>query len=340
LGQPWENETGYSKAEIQKENQRAECMKIVFMGTPEFALPTLKALHHSSHSILTVITQPDSLKGRGQKLLVSPIKQYALENRLSILQPKTVNSPEFIESLKKNRPDIIIVVAFGQILSEHFLKIPKQFCINLHSSLLPKYQGAAPIHRAILNGDNKSGVTTMIMDKGMDTGDILLVQETSINLTDNAQTLHHTLSKIGGTLVLETIKRLEENTLLPVPQDHSQATYASKLKKEEGLIDWEQPATILSNQVRGLTPWPGTYTLLNKKRLRILKVQVDEGTLDDNPGKVARVTDLGIEVGTGQGRLVITELQLEGKKNMSVKSFLAGHKIERGTLFDSIPNQS
>jgi methionyl-tRNA formyltransferase len=315
-------------------------MNIVFMGTPEFALPTLKALHHSSHSIQAVITQADKPKGRGQKLIFSPIKQYALDSKLPILQPKTVNEPEFIESLKKNRPDIVIVVAFGQILSENFLKIPIQFCVNLHSSLLPKYRGAAPIHRAILNGDNKSGVTTMIMDKGMDTGDILLMQETPINEIDNAQTLHDTLSKLGGTLVLETIKRLEQNTLLPVPQDHNQATYAAKLKKEEGLIRWELPATTLSNQVRGLTPWPGTYTLLNKKRLRIIKVQVDKGTLDDIPGKVARVTDLGIEVGTGKGRLVINELQPEGKKSMSAKSFLAGHKIKQGTLFDITTNQS
>ena len=181
---------------------------------------------------------------------------------------------------------------------------------------------------------------TMIMDKGMDTGDILLMQETPINQTDNAQTLHDTLSEMGGTLVLETIKRLEENTLLPVPQDHNQATYATKLKKEEGLICWELPAATLLNQVRGLTPWPGTYTLLNKKRLRIIKVQVEKGTINDRPGKVARVSDIGIEVGTGQGRLVINELQPEGKKSMSAKSFLAGNKIKQGTLFDLTPNQS
>jgi methionyl-tRNA formyltransferase len=311
-------------------------MNIVFMGTPEFALPTLKSLHQSSHSVRAVITQPDKPKGRGQKLLVSPIKQYALDSDLLILQPKTVNDPEFIELLKQNRPDVIIVVAFGQILSDAFLKIPKQFCINLHSSLLPKYRGAAPIHRAILNGETKSGVTTMIMDKGMDTGDILLMQETPIYETDTAQTLHDTLSKMGGALILETLKRLVGNTLLPIQQDHSQVTYAAKLRKEEGLINWEQSATTLSNQVRGLTPWPGTYTLLNKKRLRILKVQVGEGFPDDTPGKVARVTDVSIEVGTGKGRLIITELQQEGKKSMLAKSFLAGHKIKRGTLFDPV----
>ena len=317
-------------------------MKIVFMGTPEFSIPTLKALHHSSHSILSVITQPDKPKGRGQKLLISPVKQYALDIGLPILQPQTVNDPEFIGSLKQNRPDTIIVVAFGQILNETFLKIPKQFCINLHSSLLPKYRGAAPIHRAILNGDSKSGVTTMIMDQGMDTGDILLMQETPIHETDTAQTLHDSLSEMGGALILETLKRLKNNTLLPVPQDHSQATYAAKLKKEEGLIHWEKSATTLSYQVRGLNPWPGTYTFLNKKRLRILKVQVGEGSSNDASGRVARVTEMGIEVGTGEGRLIITELQPEGKKKMSTKDFLAGHKIERGVLFDLTPvtNQS
>jgi methionyl-tRNA formyltransferase len=315
-------------------------VNIVFIGTPEFALPTLKALHHSSHSILSVITQPDKPKGRGQKLIVSPIKQYALDSNLPILQPKTVNDPEFIDLLKQKQPDIIIVIAFGQILSEAFLKIPKKFCINLHSSLLPKYRGAAPIHRSILNGDTRTGVTSMIMDKGMDTGDILLMKETPIHGTDNAQTLHDTLSEMGGALVIETLRRLEEDTLLPIPQDHNQATYAPKLKKEEGLINWEQPATTLLNQVRGLTPWPGTYTLLNKKRLRILKVQVAEGAPDDSPGQVARITDMGIEVGTGQDRLVITELQPEGKKSMPAKSFLAGNKIERGILFDSTAIQS
>ncbi|MBT6346509.1 MAG: methionyl-tRNA formyltransferase [Nitrospina sp.] len=312
-------------------------MNIIFMGTPEFALPTLKALHQSSHTVLSVITQPDKPKGRGQKLLVSPIKQFALDFNLPVLQPKTVNDPEFIHTLNQNQPDFIIVVAFGQILSETFLKIPKQFCINLHSSLLPKYRGAAPIHRSILNGDTRTGVTSMIMDKGMDTGDILLMQETPIHKSDNAQTLHDTLSEMGGNLVLETLVRLEKNTLLPTPQNNNLATYAPKLKKEEGLVRWEKNANTLFNQVRGLTPWPGSYTLLNKKRLRILKAQVTEGTLDDQPGQIARVTDIGIEVGTGQDRLVLTELQPEGKKSMSAKSFLAGHKIERGTLFDSNP---
>ena len=212
-------------------------MNIVFMGTPEFALPTLKKIHDSSHSILSVVTQPDRPKGRGQKQVDSPIKKFALKSNLPLLQPTSVNTQEFIGSLLVNRPDYIIVVAFGQILSEAFLKIPKQFCINLHSSLLPKYRGAAPINRAILNGDNRSGVTTMIMDKGMDTGDILLVDETPIELSDDAQSLHDKLSEQGGKLVLETLFRLKKNDLLPTPQNSDLASYAPKLTKEESLID-------------------------------------------------------------------------------------------------------
>ncbi len=308
-------------------------MNIVFMGTPEFALPTLKKIHDSSHCVLSVITQPDRPKGRGQKQIHSPIKKFALENNLPVLQPATVNTQEFIASLLENRPDYIIVVAFGQILSEAFLKIPKQFCINLHSSLLPKYRGAAPINRAILNGDTRSGVTTMIMDKGMDTGDILLVDETPIEQNDNAQTLHDKLSEQGGELVLETLSRLEKNDLLPTPQNSDLASYAPKLKKEESLIDWNMDAENIFNKIRGLSPWPGTHTLYNGKRLAILKGEIVPGEPSDRPGYVERITDTGIEVGTGKNRLKITELKPEGKKAMPVKSFLSGYKINRNDIF-------
>ena len=238
-------------------------MNIVFMGTPEFALPTLRKIYNSSHSIISVVTQPDRPKGRGQIKVASPIKNFAIENNIPLLQPENVNAENFIQSLLKKRPDYIIVVAFGQILHEALLKVPKQFCINLHSSLLPKYRGAAPINRAIINGDARSGVTTMIMDKGMDTGDILLIRETSIEKDDDAKSLHDKLAKQGGILVLETLALLEKNNLLPIPQDSNLASYAPKLKKEESLIDWEIPANNILNKVRGLTPWPGTYTLFN-----------------------------------------------------------------------------
>ena len=309
-------------------------MNIVFMGTPEFALPTLEKIHNSSHSILSVITQPDRPKGRGQKQVDSPIKKFALENNLPVLQPATVNTKEFIALLLENRPDYIIVVAFGQILSETLLKVPKQFCINLHSSLLPKYRGAAPINRAILNGETRSGVTTMIMDKGMDTGDILLVDETPIEQNDDAQCLHDKLSEQGGKLVLETLSRLQKNDLLPTPQNSDLASYALKLKKEESLIDWKIDAESIFNKIRGLSPWPGTHTLYNGKRLAILKGEIVLGESSDHPGHVERITDTGIEVGTGKNRLKITELKLEGKKAMPVKSFLSGYKITRDDIFE------
>ena len=308
-------------------------MNIVFMGTPEFALPTLEKIYNSSHSILSVITQPDRPKGRGQKQVDSPIKKFALENNLPILQPATVNTKEFIASLLENRPDYIIVVAFGQILSETLLKVPKQFCINLHSSLLPKYRGAAPINHAILNGETRSGVTTMIMDKGMDTGDILLVDETPIEQNDDAQYLHDKLSEQGGKLVLETLSRLQKNDLLPTPQNSDLASYAPKLKKEESLIDWKIDAESIFNKIRGLSPWPGTHTLYNGKRLAILKGEIVLGESSDRPGHVERITDTGIEVGTGKNRLKITELKLEGKKAMPVKSFLSGYKITSDDIF-------
>ena len=305
-------------------------MNIVFMGTPEFALPTLRKIYNSSHSIISVITQPDRPKGRGQIKVASPIKNFALENNIPLLQPENVNAEIFIQSLLENRPDYIIVVAFGQILREPLLKVPKQFCVNLHSSLLPKYRGAAPINRSILNGDVCSGITTMVMDKGMDTGDILLIRETSIEKDDDAKSLHDKLAEQGGKLVLETLARLEKNDLLPTPQNSDLASYAPKLKKEESLIDWEMPANNLLNKIRGLTPWPGTYTLFNGKRLCILKSEVIKGEPSDCPGYIERITDSGIEVGTGEKRLKITELKPEGKKAMPVKSFLSGYKINPG----------
>ena len=305
-------------------------MNIVFMGTPEFALPTLRKIYNSSHSIISVVTQPDRPKGRGQKKVASPIKNFAIENNIPLLQPENVNAENFIQFLLEKRPDYIIVVAFGQILHEALLKVPKQFCINLHSSLLPKYRGAAPINRAILNGDTRSGVTTMIMDKGMDTGDILLIRETSIKKDDDARSLHDKLAEQGGKLVLETLARLEKNNLLPTPQDSDLASYAPKLKKEESLIDWKMSANNILNKIRGLTPWPGTHTLFNGKRLCILKSEVIKGEPSDRPGYIERITDSGIEVGTGENRLKITVLKPEGKKAMLAKSLLSGYKINPG----------
>jgi methionyl-tRNA formyltransferase len=309
-------------------------MKLVFMGTPEFALATLKALVASEHRILAVVTQPDRPKGRGQEMTASPVKTFALQSGIDVLQPEKASAEDFIATLCGLHPDLIVVVAYGQILRQAVLDIPRLFCMNLHSSLLPKYRGAAPINRAIIDGEKESGVTTMKMDAGMDTGDILLTQKIPIADTDNAQTLHDKLATAGADLVLETLHQLENNALTPIVQDSSQASLAPKLKKEDGRIHWDKDAESLHNLVRGLEPWPGAYTFLNSKRLRLCTVETAPGESGDRPGEVVRITDHGIEVATGKGRLVITELQPEGKKRMSAKSFLAGNKITKGDKFE------
>lgn len=313
-------------------------MNLLFMGTPDFAVPTLKALHQSSHTLPAVITQPDRPKGRGQAVQFSPVKQYALDNGLEVLQPAKASNPETIEQLAQFEPDVIVVIAYGQILKQDLLNVPKQFCMNIHASLLPKYRGAAPINWAILNGDKETGVTTMKMDKGMDTGDMLLKREVPIARIDTAQTLHDALAEAGASLAVETLEQLEQGKLHPVPQDHGAATHARKLKKEDGHIFWNQSAENIYNQVRGLDPWPGAYTFLNGKRLKCCKAETTTGTADDAPGRVARVSDFGIEVGTEDGRLIVTEIQPEGKKRMTAKSFLAGHKIQAGDQLDSSPH--
>lgn len=315
-------------------------MKIVFMGTPEFSVPTLEQLVKSEHSVIGVVTQPDRPKGRGQGLTASPIKILALASGIDVLQPEKASAPEFIETLRGLQPDLIVVVAYGQILKQAVLDIPRTFCMNLHSSLLPKYRGAAPINWAIIEGEKESGVTTMKMDKGMDTGDILLVEKTTITDEDNAQTLHDRLSRIGASLVMKTIGQMEDRTLTFHPQDDDQATHAPKLKKQDGLIHWDKDAIGLRNLVLGLTPWPGAFTFFQSKRLRLSRVETVSGEDGDSPGEIARVTDHGIEVGTGKGRLVITHLQPEGKKRMSASSFLAGHKMIKGNVFDGHPELS
>ena len=312
-------------------------MKIVFMGTPEFAVPTLRTLYRSGHSILSVVTQPDRPKGRGQEQTSPPVKRFALENGLAVLQPAKVNTAEFLEKLRQQNPDVIVVVAFGQILSRDVLAVPHFFCLNLHASLLPKYRGAAPINWAIIEGEPESGVTTMKMDAGMDTGDMLLVRKIPIKDSDTAQTLHDTLSVQGAALVLDTLQRLERNELSPVVQDNAQATYAPKLKKEDGLIQWKKRADEIRNFARGLEPWPGAYTFYKSKRLKICALEATSGERSDVPGTIIRLSDYGIEVGTGEGRIIITELQPEGKKRMSAMDFLHGNAMSKGDCFDLLP---
>ena len=304
-------------------------MNIIFMGTPDFALPTLQQLYESDHHVLAVVTQPDRPKGRNRKPAPPPVKQFAMEHGFPVLQPETI-TPDLIKVLGDLEPDFIIVVAFGQILKKDLLALPRHFCINLHSSLLPKYRGAAPINWAIINGDKETGVTTMKMDAGLDTGDTLLSWKAPIRDEDDAQSLHDTLAREGARLVLETLRQLKEKNLQPVPQDSSLSSYAPKLRKEDGLIDWSKSAGEIHNRIRGLEPWPGAYTFSKSKRLRICKTEMAPSDSGDQVGKIARVSDHGIEVGTGDGRIIVTQLQPEGKKRMAAKSFLAGHKINPG----------
>jgi methionyl-tRNA formyltransferase len=310
-------------------------MKIIFMGTPDFAVPTLEKIHQSPHELLAVITQPDKPKGRGRTLQPSPVKSFAIKAGIQVLQPEKASAPETVEEISAMSPDLIVVAAYGQILRENFLSIPKHFCMNLHSSILPKYRGAAPINWAIINGDAETGVTTMKMDKGLDTGDILLIAKTVIKDTDDAQSLHDTLANIGASLTIETINKLEQNSLAFIPQDDLQSSYAHKLKKSDGLIDWEQDAKTIRNRIRGLEPWPGAYTFYNGLRMRICKAEITDGMEGDQPGHIVRLSDHGIEVGTAHGRLIITDLQPEGKKRMPAKNFLMGHKVTVGDQFNS-----
>ncbi len=308
-------------------------MKILFWGTPDFAVPTLKKLYESKHELLGVVTQPDRPKGRGRALQPSPVKQYALEKGIQILQPEKASNPKFVDDLYQFRSDMFIVIAYGQILRREVLEIPKWFCMNIHASLLPKYRGAAPINRSILNGDIETGITTMKMDEGMDTGDMLLKRIVPIRSDDDAVTLAEKLSQVGGELALETLGLLMEGKLSLTSQNDSEATLAPKLKKEEGLISWKKSSEILHNQVRGFLPWPGAYTFYGSKRISIIKSEAISGDESDEPGVVARVSDYGIEVGTGKGRLVIKELKPEGKGVMPAQSFLRGNPISKGERF-------
>lgn len=309
-------------------------MNLVFMGTPDFAVPTLKTLHTSRHSILGVVTQPDRPKGRGQEMQASPVKQYAIESGLKVYQPEKASAPEFVAEIAELKPDLIVVIAYGQILKESLLSLPQHFCMNIHASLLPKYRGAAPINWAIINGDKESGVTTMRMDKGMDTGDILLMKKVAIESDDTARHLHDKLSEAGGALALETVDQLEKGQLQFIPQNDADSTYAPKLKKEDGCLRWDQEAEAIRNRVRGLEPWPGAFGFIKGKRLRFCAVETGAGAPGDAPGVVMRVSDYGIEIGTLKDRIIVTEIQPEGKKKMTAKSYLQGHAVQPGERFE------
>lgn len=302
-------------------------MSIIFFGTPEFAVPSLRALIASGEEVRLVVTQPDRLKGRGHKLIPSPVKNTAAEAGIRVIQPQTIKEPSFAEEISSIRPEFIVVAAYGQVLPGPVLNIPQHGCINVHASLLPDYRGAAPIAWAIIRGEQKTGITTMLMDEGLDTGDILLQQELEIMDTDTAETLGRKLSVVGADLLFETIKRLRDGSVKPVPQTGA-SSYAPSLKKEDGLIDWSKKAVEVHNFVRGMQPWPGAYCHINNELVKLITTNPIDG--EGIPGVITKASDNELTIGAGKGLLSIIELQPSAKKVMPAQAFLQGRSLKAG----------
>ncbi len=303
-------------------------LRVIFMGTPEFACPTLQTLIDRGENVLAVITQPDRPKGRGQKLMPPPVKELALRHGLNVLQPNRVREAEFIQLLRDMQPDLIVVIAFGQILPKALLDIPPMGCINVHASLLPRYRGAAPLNWCLINGEAETGVTTMLMDPGLDTGPMLLKRATHIDENEDITALHDRMSIMGAELLSETVDALLDGSVKPHAQDDSQTCYAAMLKKEDGLINWNRPAREIHNQVRGLAVWPVACTSINGQVLKVFRTKVGEGS--GNPGSVIRASKGIFEVACQEGSLFIEEMQLAGKKRLDCSSFLAGCPVAEG----------
>ena len=302
-------------------------LKVIFMGTPDFAVPCLKALH-KNHEILAVITQPDRRKGRGQKVIYSPVKEFASSVNLTVLQPEKIKTDKFEDLIESLQPDLIVVVAFGQILSKRILDIPVLGCINVHASLLPMLRGAAPIHWAVINGEKKTGVTTMFMDVGLDTGDMLLKKDVYIADEDDTGVIHDKLMILGAETLLETITLLQMNKLSRVKQDESKSTYAPLLTKKLEKITWDKDALQIHNLIRGLSPWPGSYCMNKEAVLKLWKSKVvNEEPHSYEPGTVIDFTKNGFIVAAGEGILDIMEVQPANKRRMHAKDYINGHGI-------------
>jgi methionyl-tRNA formyltransferase len=305
---------------------------IIFMGTPDFGVPSLKALHAGGHTIALVVTRPDRPKGRGRKVLPPPVKTQAIELGLDTIQPKSLKTREFEDHVRSLKPDFLIVAAFGHILTQSILSLPRIGTINVHASLLPKYRGAAPINWAIINGEKETGVTTMLMDKGLDTGHILLTAKEPITAEDTAATLHDRLAVLGANLLVKTLDAFANDTIRPVAQDHSQATYAPMLSKHDGRIDWNKPAETLEPLIRGMTPWPGAYTFHGNKRLKIFKAKSIARNVKQPPGSVLKSFPDELQIATAKGALSVVEIQGPSGKHLFIKDFLRGYKIPPGTI--------
>ena len=308
-------------------------MRVVFMGTPDFAVGTLEALLEAGHEVVAVVTQPDKPKGRGKTLMPTPVKEAALARMIPVLQPKKVREPEFVETLRKIGPDVIVVAAFGQIISKEILEMPRYGCINVHASLLPAYRGAAPIQWAVINGDKESGVTIMRMNEGLDTGDMIDKVVVPLDENETGGSLFDKLSAAGAKLCAEVLEKLENGTAVFEKQPELSTTdYAAMIDKKMGKINWERPAKEIEQLIRGLNPWPSAYTFMKGKSLKLWTASVVYEEREAVPGEIVEIGKEGILVKTGEGLLLIRELQLEGKKRMDTAAFLRGYTVDKGWI--------
>ncbi|MBW4828628.1 MAG: methionyl-tRNA formyltransferase [Clostridiaceae bacterium] len=309
-------------------------MKIIYMGTPEFAVYPLESLYKEGFDISLVVSQKDKPKGRGKKLLPTPVKSKAEELKLEVFQPDNINSEDSIKKLKAINPDFIVVAAYGQILKKEILSIPKYGCVNIHASLLPKYRGAAPINWAIINGEKETGVTIMEMVEKLDAGDMYLKECINIEKDDDTITIHDKLSNIGGKLIVEALKGIYSGGIIPASQDDSKSSYASMLNKKMGRIDWNESGERIKNLIRGLKPWPSAYTFYNGHNIKVHKVELRSKFRDGKNGEIVKVSDEGIFVNCIDSCVMIKELQFPGKRSMAVKDFIRGNKIDIGTVLE------
>lgn len=309
-------------------------IRIVYMGTPDFAVEPLEAIIKAGYEVAAVVTQPDKQKGRGKEVKMTPVKVCALRHGIPVFQPVKIKEPEAVAELEKYHADLFVVAAFGQLLSEEILNMPEYGCINIHASLLPAYRGAAPIQWAVLNGEKESGVTIMQMDKGLDTGDMLLKRSVELSPKETGDSLHDKLMHLGAELIVEALSKLEKGELVPEKQKDELSSYAKKLTKAMGQIDWSKDAVSLERWIRGLNSWPSAYTFFGGKTLKIWEAQVTEenGAQKAEPGQVVSVSRESFTVACSQGALQILSLQLEGKKRVLTREFLLGYQVEPGMI--------
>lgn len=307
-------------------------MKVIFMGTPEFAVPTLEKLSEAGHEVSLVITQEDKQRGRGKKIQYTPVKEKALELGIEVYQPANVNSEESVEKIKGINPEVIVVVAYGQILSEEILSLPEYRCLNVHASILPKYRGPAPLNWAVINGESESGVTIMEMAKGLDTGDMIKVSEVAIGDEMTAGELHDRLMHVGAEALVDTLSDIESGTAEKTPQDHDESSYAPMMNKELGHIDWSKGAETLRNLIRGTQPWPGSYFYMDDKMVKVRKARVENMMSGGEVGEVVKADSSGIYIKTSDGLLVVEDIQTPGKRWMSAEEYLRGNKINIGVV--------